>query len=221
MITAALLDQVAASLLGDHPVEALREDTGELVTAAGLDLQSLQAYVDARRLAPALQLRLNERIEDLAREYMDIACLLDEIACYRRVIETTETQLAGAFTAAERAGGTLRLKLAGWLDVTWPRPALRWTQKVKPERIAARDPELAKRLGIEQATSAPAKPIIKIAEPSGVAAGGVGAVRPTTAERPSADDGELDRALIAYAAAAEVGREMSEASPTDGYAREW
>lgn len=157
----------STSLHGLTPVQALREDTGELLNAAGVSIEGLEGYARARHQRPALALELEELLQVLALDHPQLACVLADMAACDRTIERAEAQLAGAYAAEDRAGGTLRLDLPGVVAVTWPRPARRWTQRVKPERIAEMDPALARRLGIEQVTSAPAKPIIKVAEPSG------------------------------------------------------
>ncbi len=50
----------------------------------------------------------------------------------------------------------------GAVRVTWPKPAVRYVQSVKPAQIAQQDPELAERLGIRQKIGKPSKPKITV-----------------------------------------------------------
>lgn len=158
-------------LHGGDPVEAVR-DSGEHVQAVGLTMARVREYATARQRRPAVKLALDDYLGRLAEIDLDLAELLRDLAECDRTISRGDDELAAAFTAEERAAaGTLRLEAPGLLSVTWPKPAMRWVQQVKPERIHEMDPALAKRLGITQAASAPAKPTIKVLEPVSVAGG--------------------------------------------------
>jgi len=154
------------SLHGGTPVQATRDHTGETVHAAGVSLEALQKYTRARHRRPALRMAVKDRLEAAAQLNPALGNLLAELAICDEIIESTEVHLGQAFAPAARAAGTLRLEVPGLVDVTWPRPARRWIQRVTPEQITREDPDLAERLGIEQVHSAPARPIIKLGDPA-------------------------------------------------------
>jgi hypothetical protein len=79
------------------------------------------------------------------------------------VATSVEASLESAFTADVRKAMTHGISLdLGFLRVTWPKPASRWSMTVKPEQIVDRNPELAKLLGITQSVGNPSAPRITI-----------------------------------------------------------
>lgn len=156
---------LAAGYEGDLSLEATAEATGEVFTL-GMTKSELVDYARARAAGTVLRLELEELLVRLEAECPRLAELRHQIAANQALVSAVEADLGQAFTADARAGaGTLRLHVPGVVQVTWPKPARRWVQRVKPEQIARQRPDLAKDLGIEQVHSAPARPTIRLDAP--------------------------------------------------------
>lgn len=143
---------------------ALAEGTGEVVALDAPDIMgALRSYAEAEATVTALRLRRSDIIERLRGEDAELDSVLQDLERAERTVEQVEATLAEAIPDERRVevGEGITLDV-GYVRVTWPKPAVRWSQSVKPATIAQTDPELAKRLGISQKLGKPAKPRITV-----------------------------------------------------------
>lgn len=149
------------------------EQTGEIVSpdnsAADLTIGRLTGFAMAKADLDGARSDLAARIEELVRNDDVARALRVEVRSLENEVAGVEEALAEVFSPAMRVqhGRGISLDL-GVLRVTWPKPGERWTQRVKPEAIAQRDPALAKALGIERKVDKPRPPVITVRAPEPV-----------------------------------------------------
>lgn len=152
--------------LAEQALRYVDEVTGEVIEtepAAPISLSLMTGYALAKTAGDAAQLQLAERMAELLRSDPEACQLQAEIERHRVTTTAVEAGLEGAFSPEVRRalGSGISLDV-GFVRITWPKPAARWVQDIKPATIAAKDPELAKLLGIEQVVGAPSSPRITI-----------------------------------------------------------
>ena len=152
---------IAGTLTTPAPVV---EKTGELIQPeTPITVGTLRDYVSAKHEAVALSLQLQATIDEIIAEHPEVAKLRDDAADASARARAVEVELAGAFSEDVRKGLAQGITLdASFIRVTWPKPAERWNQRVKPKHIAARYPKMAATLGITLAVSKPSAPRITI-----------------------------------------------------------
>ena len=151
----------------------LTEATGELVApdrpAADLTVDVLAVYGAQRSSLDLARSDLAARIEQLVADDKAAWAMRETVRSLELATGAVEEALADVFSPALRLQHGRGISLdVGTVRVTWPKPSERWTQRVKPEAIAARDPELAAELGIERKQDKPRAPVITVRAPETV-----------------------------------------------------
>ncbi len=148
------------------PTVYVDETTGEVIETsptADITAESLMTYARAKSEMDAAQLALAERMLELQRQdplAVELAAKVDQA---RVVTTTVEASLEDTFSAEYRKGLDSGISLdLGFVRVTWPKPASRWSMTAKLDRLAATNPELSKLLGIKQTIGNPSSPRITI-----------------------------------------------------------
>lgn len=148
------------------PTVYVDETTGEVIETsptADITAESLMTYARAKSEMDAAQLALAERMLELQRSDPKAAELAAKVDQARAIATAVEAGLETTFSAEFRKGLGSGISVDfGFARITWPKPASRWTMREKPERIAAKNPELARLLGIEQSIGTPSAPRITI-----------------------------------------------------------
>lgn len=150
----------------DLAVTYVDETTGEVIETtptAAITAETMMTYARAKAEMDATQLALAERMLELQKQDPQAMELAGRAAQARAITAAVEASLEDAFTADVRKslGSGISLDL-GFVRVTWPKPAARWTMKAKPEQIAKQQPELANLLGIEQVVGNPSAPRVTV-----------------------------------------------------------
>jgi hypothetical protein len=147
----------------------INEDTGELVApdgpgAAELTIAALHGYADAKAKLDLVRIDKDARLAALeGGADPELAALTDREYQLAMVVANIEFALRDVFTPDVRLRLMRPISLdVGTVRVTWGKPAERWSQRVKPEAIMARDPELAKALGVECKVGEPPAPRITV-----------------------------------------------------------
>lgn len=158
-------DLLAPAAIDDTP-RFIDETTGEIIDAtpaAELTAETLMTYAQAKSQLDLAQLALAERMQELQRQDPQATELATKVLQARAITASVEATLEEAFSPEDRKamGNGISLDF-GFVRVTWPKPAARWTMREKPERIARTNPELAQLLGIEQVVGNPSAPRITI-----------------------------------------------------------
>lgn len=159
-------DLLAPAAIDDNP-RFIDETTGEIIDAtpaAELPVaETMLTYARAKAELDVAQLTLAERMQALQAQDPEAAALVARINEARMVTTAVEANLEGTFSADYRKARGSGISVDfGFVRVTWPKPAARWTMREKPERIARTNPELAQLLGIEQVVGNPSAPRITI-----------------------------------------------------------
>lgn len=143
----------------------LDEETGEIVEpeSAAITIDVLNRYAVAKLALDVVRLDKRAYLERLADKDPEFGWLVADERARELEIASVEAALADAFSDDLRRRNMRPISLdLGFLRVTWPRPAERWVQRVKPAAIAKQDPALAERLGIECRHGDPLPPRITI-----------------------------------------------------------
>lgn len=158
-------DALAPAAIDDTP-RFIDETTGEVIEATpatDLTAETMLTYARAKAELDVAQLALAERMQELQRLDPQAAELATKVLQARAITASVEANLEAAFTPEDRLYHPSGISVDfGFARVNWPKPAVRWTMREKPERIARTNPELAQLLGIEQVVSNPSAPRITI-----------------------------------------------------------
>lgn len=145
------------------------EQTGELVApddGAALTVRVLETYADAKAELEVLRLRREARLAQIVTADPELSELLRQERELANQVDEVEARLADVFSDATRKRHRAPITLdVGRVRVTWGKPRTRWTQRVKPEAIAKRDPKLAEELGIREVVDSPPAPRITVRVP--------------------------------------------------------
>lgn len=148
-------------------VLVLVEDTGEIVQPSGADLtaETLQTYARAKTELEALRLQREDMLRGLADGWPEYAGVMARMREAEATVGAIESSFDEAFTDEYRAELGSRITLdVGRVRVTWPKPSVRWVQRLKPAVVAERYPDIAAKLGIEQVQGKPGKPKVTLRE---------------------------------------------------------
>jgi len=139
------------------------EGTGEIVETEVDLVGQLQTYARAKAAAGVLALQRQDRLAALVAEDAELKVLEQRLKEAERIVDSVEAQLQTAIPDERRVEVGQGISIdVGSVRVTWPKPAVRCTQSVKPATILSTDPELAERLGIRQTIGKPSKPRITV-----------------------------------------------------------
>lgn len=148
------------------PTVYVDETTGEIIETsptADITAESLMTYARAKSEMDVAQLALAERMQELLRGDPKAAELTAKVDQARAIATAVEASLENTFSPEFRKGLSNGISVDfGFARITWPKPASRWSMKVKPEEIAERHPELAQLLGVKQTIGNPSAPRITI-----------------------------------------------------------
>ena len=143
----------------------LDEETGEIVEpdSAAITIDVLNRYAVAKLALDVVRLDKRAYLERLAEKDPEFGWLVADERARELEIASVEAALAGAFSDDLRRRNMRPISLdLGFVRVTWPKPTERWVQRVKPEAIARRDPELAEQSGIECKVGEPPAPKVTV-----------------------------------------------------------
>jgi hypothetical protein len=150
-----------------HALVCVDEETGEIVEPDGAEasavLGSLDAYAETWLALAVTRSNVSQRLEAIAELDETLTALRRRQGELERALAAMEDGLDQAFSAdLRRAHGRAISIDIGTVRVTWGKPPERWTQRVKPEAIAKRDPDLAAQLGIECKVGDPPTPRVTV-----------------------------------------------------------
>ena len=143
----------------------LDEETGEIVEPdnASLTLDVLNRYATAKLALDVVRMDKRAFLERLAETDPEFGWLVADERARELEIASVEAALGDVFSDDLRRRHMRPISLdLGYLRVTWAKPTERWVQRVKPEAIARRDPDLAAQLGIECKVGDPPAPRITV-----------------------------------------------------------
>lgn len=143
----------------------LDEQTGEIVEPdnASLTLDMLNRYAEAKVALDVVRMNQRAYLARLAQTDPEYGWLVADERARELEIAAVEGALADLFSDELRLRHMRPISLdLGFLRITWPKAPERWVQRVKPEAIAKRDPDLAEQLGIECKVGDPPAPKVTV-----------------------------------------------------------
>ena len=143
----------------------LDEQTGEIVEPdnASLTLDVLNRYAEAKLALAVVRMDKKAYLERLAQTDPEYGWLVADERARELEIAAVEDALADVFSDELRLRHMRPISLdLGFVRITWSKPPERWVQRVKPEAIARRDPDLAAQLGIECKVGDPPAPKVTV-----------------------------------------------------------
>lgn len=144
----------------------LDETTGEIIEpdgAADLTVAALNNYASTSAELALVRMDLTARTQALVEADHEAAGLAQRMRILQARQDTVRNALDDVFSDDLRTRHGRGIVIdTGAVRVTYAKPTVRYTQRVKAKTIAKRDPALAAELGIERVVSKPSAPRIKV-----------------------------------------------------------